>query len=114
MSISTETSGHWIASGSSDGTVRLWEVETCRCIKVWEFGEVVQYVAWNPLPELPILAVSVGQDVFLLNTGLGNEETQRKVKELLHVTTSTVLDDSGNKVSAWSWLQDDKHEGIRL
>ena len=45
--------------GSSDGTVRLWEVETCRCIKVWEFGEVVQYVAWNPLPELPILAVSV-------------------------------------------------------
>ncbi|KAJ6704566.1 RIBOSOME BIOGENESIS PROTEIN BOP1 BLOCK OF PROLIFERATION 1 PROTEIN [Salix viminalis] len=114
MSISTETSGHWIASGSSDGTVRLWEVETCRCIKVWEFGEVVQYVAWNPLPELPILAVSVGQDVFLLNTGLGNEETQRKVKELLHVATSTVLDDSGNKVSAWSWLQDDKHEGIRL
>ncbi|KAJ6389767.1 hypothetical protein OIU77_027982 [Salix suchowensis] len=86
MSISTETSGHWIASGST----------------------------WNPLPELPILAVSVGQDVFLLNTGLGNEETQRKVKELLHVTTSTVLDDSGNKVSAWSWLQDDKHEGIRL
>ncbi|KAB5563682.1 hypothetical protein DKX38_003736 [Salix brachista] len=114
MSISTETSGHWIASGSSDGTVRLWEVETCRCIKVWEFGEVVQYVAWNPLPELPILAVSVGQDVFLLNTGLGNEETQRKVKELLHVATSTVLDDSVNKVSAWSWLQDDEHEGIRL
>ena len=36
-----------------------------------------------------------GQDVFLLNTGLGNEETQRKVKELLHVATSTVLDDSG-------------------
>ncbi|KAJ6309473.1 hypothetical protein OIU77_015270 [Salix suchowensis] len=96
MSISTETSGHWSASGSSDGTVRLWEVETCRCIKVWEFGEVVQYVAWNPLPELPILAVSV------------------KVKELLHVATSTVLDDSGNKVTAWSWLQDDKHEGIRL
>ncbi|KAJ6932026.1 hypothetical protein NC651_007656 [Populus alba x Populus x berolinensis] len=114
MSISTEASGQWIASGSSDGTVRLWEVETCRCIKVWEFGEVVQYVAWNPLPELPILAVSVGQDVFLLNTGLGNEETQRKVKELLHVATSTVLDDSGNKLSAWNWLQDDEHEGIRL
>ncbi|KAJ6941974.1 hypothetical protein NC652_007913 [Populus alba x Populus x berolinensis] len=114
MSISTEASGQWIASGSSDGTVRLWEVETCRCIKVREFGEVVQYVAWNPLPELPILAVSVGQDVFLLNTGLGNEETQRKVKELLHVATSTVLDDSGNKLSAWNWLQDDEHEGIRL
>uniref|UniRef100_A0A6N2MKM0 Ribosome biogenesis protein BOP1 homolog n=1 Tax=Salix viminalis TaxID=40686 RepID=A0A6N2MKM0_SALVM len=114
MSISTEASGQWIASGSSDGTVRLWEVETCRCIKVWEFGEVVQYVAWNPLPELPILAVTVGQDVFLLNSGLGNEEIQRKVKELLHVETPTAPEDSGNKVSGWSWRQDDEHEGIRL
>ncbi|KAJ6711305.1 RIBOSOME BIOGENESIS PROTEIN BOP1 BLOCK OF PROLIFERATION 1 PROTEIN [Salix purpurea] len=114
MSISTEASGQWIASGSSDGTVRLWEVETCRCIKVWEFGEVVQYVAWNPLPELPILAVTVGQDVFLLNSGLGNEEIQRKVKELLHVETPTAPEDSGNKVSGWSWCQDDEHEGIRL
>ncbi|KAG5229324.1 ribosome biogenesis protein [Salix suchowensis] len=112
MSISTEASGQWIASGSSDGTVRLWEVETCRCIKVWEFGEVVQYVAWNPLPELPILAVTVGQDVFLLNSGLGNEEIQRKVKELLHVETPTAPEDSGNKVSGWSWRQDDEHEGI--
>ncbi|KAF9690288.1 hypothetical protein SADUNF_Sadunf01G0179900 [Salix dunnii] len=114
MSISAEASGQWIASGSSDGTVRLWEVETCRCIKVWEFGEVVQYVAWNPLPELPILAVTVGQDVFLLNSGLGNEEIQRKVKELLHVETPTAPEDSGNKVSGWSWRQDDEHEGIRL
>lgn len=114
MSISTEASGQWIASGSSDGTVRLWEVETCRCIKVWEFGEIVQYVAWNPLPELPILAVTVGQDVFLLNSGLGNEEIQRKVKELLQVETPTAPEDSGNKVSGWSWLQDDEHEGIRL
>ncbi|CAK7357107.1 unnamed protein product [Dovyalis caffra] len=112
MSISTEASGQWIASGSSDGTVRLWEVETCRCIRVWEFSEAVQYVAWNPLPELPILAVSVGQDVFLLNTGLGNEEIQRKVKELLHVETPTAPDDSGSK--GWSWLQDGEHEGIRL
>uniref|UniRef100_A0A6N2K7L5 Ribosome biogenesis protein BOP1 homolog n=1 Tax=Salix viminalis TaxID=40686 RepID=A0A6N2K7L5_SALVM len=114
MSISAEASGQWIASGSSDGTVRLWEVETCRCIKVWEFGEVVQYVAWNPLPELPILAVTVGQDVFLLNSGLGNEEIQRKVTELLHVETPTAPEDSGNKVSGWSWRQDDEHEGIRL
>lgn len=48
-----------MCSGSLDGTVRIWEVETGRCLKVWEVGEAVKYVAWNPLPELPILAVVV-------------------------------------------------------
>jgi len=78
-----------------------------------------------------------------LNSGLGNEEIQRKVKELLQVETPKAPEDSGqckkwlmhcyflwpagiylffaiywlfigNKVSGWSWLQDDEHEGIRL
>lgn len=114
MSISTEASGQWIASGSLDGTVRIWEVETGRCLRVWEIGEAVQYVAWNPLRELPILAVSAGLDVILLDTGLGDEEEQKKIKELLHVRTPKAPDDSGEKESIVSWLQDDKHEGIRL
>lgn len=48
-----------IFEGSNDGTVRVWDVETGRCLKVWEFGESIQHVAWNPLPDLPLLAVSV-------------------------------------------------------
>lgn len=114
MSISTEASGQWIASGSLDGTVRIWEVETGRCLRVWDVGEAVQCVAWNPLRELPILAVSAGQDVLLLDTGLGDGEEQKMIKDLLHVGTAKALDDSGSKVSIVSWLQDDKHEGIRL
>ncbi|KAJ8755615.1 hypothetical protein K2173_022210 [Erythroxylum novogranatense] len=114
VSISTEASGQWIASGSTDGTVRIWEVETGRCLKMWEVGEAVQYVAWNPLSELPILAVSAGQDVFLMNSGLGNEEVQRKIKDLMRVEKSFAPDDSGNVASDLSWLQDDEHGGIRL
>lgn len=48
-----------ISQGSNDGTVRVWDIETGRCIKNWELGEAVQHVSWNPVPELPILAVSV-------------------------------------------------------
>ncbi|KAH9751122.1 Ribosome biogenesis protein BOP1-like [Citrus sinensis] len=92
VSISTEASGQWFASGSTDGTVRIWEVESGRCLRVLEIGEAIQYVAWNPLPELPVLAVSAGQDVLILNTGLGNEEEQRRVKDLLHVETPTAPD----------------------
>ncbi|OVA04256.1 WD40 repeat [Macleaya cordata] len=114
ISISIQVSGQWLASGSKDGTVRIWEVETGRCLRIWELGEAVQYVAWNPVPELPILAVAVGQDVLLLNTGLGNAEEQQKVKELLRSEAPSELDNSDHSTSIVSWLQHDKHEGIKL
>ncbi|XP_022740823.1 ribosome biogenesis protein BOP1 homolog [Durio zibethinus] len=114
LSISVEPSGQWIASGSKDGTVRIWEVETGRCLRVWDIGEAVQHVAWNPLSELPILAVSAGPDVLILNTGFGNEEEQKKVKELLHIGTPTSSDDSDDMSSFLSWVQDEKHDCIRL
>ncbi|VVA34876.1 PREDICTED: ribosome biogenesis [Prunus dulcis] len=84
-SVSVEASGQWIASGLLDRTVRIWEVETGRCLKHYKIGEAIKYVAWNPNPEHSILAVSVGQDVLLLNTGCGNEEVQKRTKELLSV-----------------------------
>ncbi|XP_022774689.1 ribosome biogenesis protein BOP1 homolog isoform X2 [Durio zibethinus] len=114
LSISVEPSGQWIASGSKDGTVRIWEVETSRCLRVWQVGEAVQHVAWNPLPELPVLAVSAGPDVLILNTGFGNEEEQKKIKELLHIGTPNSSDDSDDMSSFLSWFQDEKHDCIRL
>ncbi|KAL5564415.1 hypothetical protein UlMin_027579, partial [Ulmus minor] len=114
VSISVESSGQWIASGSMDGTVRVWDVKTGRCLRVWNMDEAVKCVAWNPSRELPILAAAVGPDVFVLNTGLGNAEEQESLKELLQVRTPTSPDDSGDNSTIASWLQDDKHGGIRL
>lgn len=114
ISISTDPTGEWIASGSADGTVRIWEVETGRCLRVWDLGEAVQYVAWNPSPQLPILAVSVAQDVFLLNTGTGDEEEQKRVEDLLHVDLPVGPDDSDSNASIVKWSKDDKLGGVRL
>ncbi|WJX21872.1 Ribosome biogenesis protein 1, variant 2 [Trifolium repens] len=113
-SISVDASGQWMASGSSDGTVRVWEVETGRCLRRWEIGEAVNCVTWNPLPAIHILAVSMGQDVLLLNTGLGDEEEQQRIKELLLVDSPKASDETGKKAPSVSWLKDDKHDGIRL
>ncbi|KAG8367480.1 hypothetical protein BUALT_Bualt16G0076400 [Buddleja alternifolia] len=114
MTISTEPTGQWIASGSKDGTVRIWEVETGRCLRVWDLGESIDEVAWNPLPELPIFAVAAGHDVFILNTGCGNNEEDKKIEELLHVEPQKAMDDSDTTASIVNWGQDDKHGGIRL
>ncbi|KAK6157020.1 hypothetical protein DH2020_011268 [Rehmannia glutinosa] len=110
MTISTEPTGQWIASGSKDGTVRIWEVETGRCLRIWDLGENIDQVAWNPLPELPMLAVAAGHDVFILNTRCGSDEQQKKIEELLHVEPQMATEDSGQ----YDWGQDDRHGGIRL
>ncbi|KAL0926735.1 hypothetical protein M5K25_002980 [Dendrobium thyrsiflorum] len=109
-SVSVEISGQWLASGSTDGTIRLWEVETGRCLKVWEVGQPVNHVAWNPLPQLPILAVSAGHDVLLLDTGLGDAEEQHRITELLHMEESASTDDR----DLVSWAREEMYGGIRL
>ncbi|KAF3778473.1 Ribosome biogenesis BOP1-like protein, partial [Nymphaea thermarum] len=113
-SISIESSGQLIASGSIDGTVRIWEIESGRCLRDWRFEEPILHVAWNPISELPILAVAVGQDVVLLNASLGNAEDEEKVKDLLHVSAPVETDESSNKVSSVSWAQHGRHDGIKL
>ena len=36
-----------LASGAADNTVRLWEVRTGKCIKVWSFNTAVKRVEFN-------------------------------------------------------------------
>ncbi|KAF7074330.1 hypothetical protein CFC21_079220 [Triticum aestivum] len=112
-SLSVEATGQWIASGSSDGTIRVWEVETGRCLKVFNVGADVHHISWNPSPERPILAAIVGRDLLLLNTEVGDEETQVRTKELLHVEEPTPEDD-GDKKPAVRWVNNDKFDGITL
>lgn len=114
LSISVDPSGQWIASGSMDGTVRVWEIDTGRCLRVWNVDEAVKCVAWNPVQGLPILAAAVGLDVLILNTDLGSEEEQERARELLEIKTLPSSDDSDKAASVATWLQDDKHGGIRL
>ncbi|XP_042030365.1 ribosome biogenesis protein BOP1 homolog [Salvia splendens] len=112
VTISAESTGQWLASGSKDGTVRIWEVETGRCLQIWDIGEPINEVEWNP--ELPVLAVAAGQDVFILKTSCGSDEHQKKIEDLLHVQPQVEADDSDTNESIVNWLPADTHGGIRL
>ncbi|GJN32340.1 hypothetical protein PR202_gb20840 [Eleusine coracana subsp. coracana] len=93
-SLSVEITGQWLASGSADGTIRIWEVETGRCLKVWKVGGDVRHIAWNPSPDRPILAAIVDHDLLLLNAEVGSEEAQMRAKELLCTDESAPQDDT--------------------
>ena len=64
-----ERSGQWLASGSDDGSVRLWEVQTGRCMRAWRLGGPVHCVAWCPAAGLRIIAAAVGKCLVLLPAG---------------------------------------------
>lgn len=48
-----------LCPGSDDGSVRLWEVATARCMRTVPVGGVVKSVSWNPNPTICLVAVAV-------------------------------------------------------
>jgi len=64
--MSIDCTGRWLATGSEDGCLALWEIVTARCWKKINMGESVKDVAWNPNISLCLIAVAVGKQVLLI------------------------------------------------
>ncbi|KAH9129931.1 hypothetical protein LEN26_008054 [Aphanomyces euteiches] len=71
-SLSMDPLGQYLVSGSEDHTVRLWEVETGRCLHTWNIGAIVQKVEWCPNKEHHVVAVAAAKKMLLIATGTGN------------------------------------------
>jgi len=81
--IATEPRGQYLASGSDDGTMKIWELASGRCLKTWDMGGVVKCVSWCPNNALSLVAVAVDTKVHLVNTGLGDKLVNQRTDELL-------------------------------
>ena len=84
--IAIDSTGLWVATGSDDGTVRIWEIRTGREMWKWTYpshgsDEVVYSMAWNPLQEVGLLAVAVNNAIYLVIPPILTEETIEKAKE---------------------------------
>jgi len=82
-SISMEPKGQYFISGSDDGTCKIWELQTGRCLKTFDVGGVVKSVAWCPNQALSLVAVTVENKVLLINTGVGDKLVNERTTELL-------------------------------
>uniref|UniRef100_A0A287B5J6 Ribosome biogenesis protein BOP1 n=2 Tax=Sus scrofa TaxID=9823 RepID=A0A287B5J6_PIG len=85
--LSVSPGGQWLASGSDDGSVRLWEAATARCVRTVPVGGVVRSVAWNPQPAICLVAVAVEDTVLLLNPTVGDRLAVSSTDQLLSAYT---------------------------
>lgn len=70
--LSIHPNGLWLATGSDDGTLRIWEVLTGRQVYMANLiddkdsGDTIECLEWNPDVNLGLLGVSVSERILLI------------------------------------------------
>lgn len=67
--VAVDASGQWLASTSWDGTARVWEVATGRCMRAWQLGSAGLAVAWCPDPTVRLVSAVTRNRAVLLPFG---------------------------------------------
>ncbi|PGH23837.1 eukaryotic translation initiation factor 3 subunit I [Polytolypa hystricis UAMH7299] len=97
-----------VATGAADNTVRLWNVQTGECVKVWEFPTAVKRVEFSA-DGSQLLAVTEKRMGFLgtivvldirYGDGEGNDLDDQTDEPSLKIT----CEDSKATVAGWSYL----------
>ncbi|KAK9914855.1 hypothetical protein WJX75_001346 [Coccomyxa subellipsoidea] len=108
-SVAVDASGQWLVSGSDDGSVRLWEVATARCMRTWDLGARVHCVAWCPAAGLRIISAAVGKSVVLLPAGVGAKQEAASLQALQAPAKA-----AGGKGALCKWQPRADGEGLEL
>jgi ribosome biogenesis protein ERB1 len=95
--IALSPDGEYLVSGSEDGTVRLWEVDTSLCRAQWDMGAPVVSVLWNPSGYHHLVAVATGKRVVLISTGTGDRESVDVLDSFLSSAENTQAEENGDE-----------------
>ncbi|XP_045465857.1 ribosome biogenesis protein BOP1 homolog [Harmonia axyridis] len=115
--ISTDKSGKFLLSGSDDGTVKIWEVCTARCLKTIKTDDVVRSVEWCPNAGLSLILVASGKRVLLINPHVGDAMVASKTDSVLFEAQSVeaVMIERVRTTVQWSLPEDELYKrGVRI
>lgn len=115
--IDTDKTGQYLVSGSDDGTIKIWEVNTGRCLKTIETGSVVRSVKWCPNSALALILVASGNKVILLNPHVGDFLINSKTDAILKDTPKTELITSERVRTTVEWndaTEEEYEKGYRF
>jgi ribosome biogenesis protein ERB1 len=93
-SVAADPTGQWLLTGSDDGTVRLWDVLTAYCCRIWDLQAKVHRVAWCPDTDLRLVSCVVENRAVLLESGVGGPAVAAAAADALAVAHSEVNDGS--------------------
>lgn len=117
-SITVDKSGQFLLSGSDDCTVKIWEVNTGRCLKTIEMEGVVRSVEWCPNSALSLVLVAAGNKVHLLNPNVGDflvcSKTDGVLKEM--PKSDVIINERVRSTVQWDIVENEnKYEhGFRI
>jgi ribosome biogenesis protein ERB1 len=92
--------GNWLASGSEDGVVRVWDVATGREIWRWNLkGGAIQHVEWSPNADEALLVALVEGKIAVLSP-LALVEPSIATATLNHANTAYAASAATTKIGA--------------
>ena len=92
-----------LASGAADNTVRLWDVRTGKCVKVWDFNTAVKRVEFNE-DGTKLLAVTEKRMGFLGTIVVLDIKVDVEAEQSDERALTITCEDSKATVAGWSYL----------
>jgi WD40 repeat protein len=92
-----------IASGAADNTVRLWDIKSGKCLKVWEFNTAVKRVEFNE-DGSQLLAVTEKRMGFLGTIVVLDIKLDLNAEQSDERALVITCEDSKATVAGWSYM----------
>ena len=92
-----------LASGAADNTVRLWDVRTGKCIKVWDFNTAVKRVEFSP-DGTQLLAVTEKRMGYLGTIVVFDIKVDVEAEQTNERAMTITCEESKATVAGWSYL----------
>lgn len=92
-----------LASGAADNTVRLWDIRTGKCIKVWDFDTAVKRVEFNE-DGTKLLAVTEKRMGFLGTIVVLDVKVDVEAEQSDEPSLKIRCDEAKATVAGWSYL----------